>query len=209
MSARGSIGKVGNARSGSEEQYHAVCCAPSVSVSLAGIAVCIHQRVRKANFGSVDGAIAGGLCDSEDVVVLGVEDDALGGGLRREQSTIGFHACFGCCERTLRPSRALDMVPRQLGWTGWRGSNGEDSVRCARDDVDGCFTSLEGRVGIGRRLSACLVAQGETEVRGERGEELTTEPISHVPCARTQVRNDGSCRLIESDLGSPRTWLPP
>jgi len=67
-----------------------VCaCPPSASgISLAR-GVCpglsIHERVRKAHFGAVDGAIAGALEDGKQAMVLGVEDDALGGGLVSRQ----------------------------------------------------------------------------------------------------------------------------
>lgn len=37
----------------------------------------VHKGMRKPHFAAVDGAIAGGLDDSEEVVVFGVEDDAL------------------------------------------------------------------------------------------------------------------------------------
>lgn len=37
----------------------------------------IHQRVREADFGAVDDAIAQGLDEDEEVVVAGVEDDLL------------------------------------------------------------------------------------------------------------------------------------
>jgi len=37
--------------------------------------------MRKPDFGPVDGAIAGALEDGEDIVVSGVENDALGDGL--------------------------------------------------------------------------------------------------------------------------------
>ena len=63
-------------------------CVSVVSVGILRVraeCVCrgiiIHERVRKAHFGAVDGAIAGALEDGEEAMVLGVEDDALGGGL--------------------------------------------------------------------------------------------------------------------------------
>ncbi len=51
---------------------------------LDGYTGSIHERVREAHFGSIDGAISGGLDDSEQVVIFRVEDDALGSGLRRK-----------------------------------------------------------------------------------------------------------------------------
>lgn len=39
------------------------------------------QGVRKANFASVDGAIAGAFHHGEDIMVAGVEDDAFDGSL--------------------------------------------------------------------------------------------------------------------------------
>ena len=41
----------------------------------------VHERVRKAHFGAVDSAIARALDDGEDVMVFGVENDALDRGL--------------------------------------------------------------------------------------------------------------------------------
>jgi hypothetical protein len=41
----------------------------------------IHKRMRKPHFAPVDGAVARRLKDGQDIVVLRVEDDALGGGL--------------------------------------------------------------------------------------------------------------------------------
>lgn len=44
----------------------------------------------KPHFGPVDGAIAGALDDGQDIVVSRIEDDALGGGLCRNLSELGF-----------------------------------------------------------------------------------------------------------------------
>lgn len=41
----------------------------------------IHKGMRKADFCAVDGSITGAFDDGKDVVVLGVEDDALDCGL--------------------------------------------------------------------------------------------------------------------------------
>ncbi len=38
---------------------------------------CLHEGVREADFGSVNGAIAGGFEEGEVVGVLGVQDDAV------------------------------------------------------------------------------------------------------------------------------------
>jgi len=46
----------------------------------------VHQRMGEADFAAVDCAVAGGLEDGEDVVVLRVENDALDGGLRASVS---------------------------------------------------------------------------------------------------------------------------
>ncbi len=44
--------------------------------------------MRKAHFRAVDGAAAGALDDGQQVMVFGVEDDALGGDLCRKQSAM-------------------------------------------------------------------------------------------------------------------------
>jgi hypothetical protein len=49
----------GDARSGSEEENH-------------------HERMREPDFAAVDGAVARGFDDGEDIVVFGVEDDTFG-----------------------------------------------------------------------------------------------------------------------------------
>jgi len=46
----------------------------------------IHECMRKPHFGTVDGAIARALDDGQQVMIFGVEDDALGGSLRRALS---------------------------------------------------------------------------------------------------------------------------
>lgn len=164
-----------NARSRSEKQYHAVLC-PSVFGSPTDNMVGIHKRMWKSHFRSVDGAIAGGFCDSEDVVVFGVEDDALGSGLCREQSAMASNASLRPCRRTLRPSRALDIVPRQFGWTSWRGS--KLLIRCAEHTMMSMATSPHWKDASGSRGSIVFGGAGETEVRGEKGGRLTTETIS-------------------------------
>jgi hypothetical protein len=42
--------------------------------------------MRKPHFGAVDGAISCALDDGEQVVIFGIEDDALSGSLRRARS---------------------------------------------------------------------------------------------------------------------------
>ena len=70
-------------RSGAEEHHHAVFfpsaflhCPPRVYWVLS-----IHQRMRKAHFGAIDGTAAGGLDDGQQVMIFRVQDDALGGNL--------------------------------------------------------------------------------------------------------------------------------
>lgn len=51
--------RLGDARSGSEEEDH-------------------DERMGKADFAAVDGAVARGFDDGEDIMVFGVEDDGFG-----------------------------------------------------------------------------------------------------------------------------------
>ncbi len=74
---------MGDVRSRAEEHHHAVFL-PLASLYyrprecwILGV----HQRMRKAHFGPIDGTTPCGLDDGEQVMVFRVEDDALGGDL--------------------------------------------------------------------------------------------------------------------------------
>lgn len=73
--------------------------------------------MRKPHFGPVDGAIASAFDDGQEIVVFRVEDDALGGGLRRQLLGLVL-VCVprtsAISGRTLRASSAADIVPRRL-----------------------------------------------------------------------------------------------
>lgn len=49
---------------------------------------CLHQRMREADFGTVDGAIAGGFDEGEDFGVLRVTDKAIDSILRNDGISI-------------------------------------------------------------------------------------------------------------------------
>lgn len=65
-----------NLRAGPEQAYH-------------------DQGVREAHFGAVHGTVAGALEHGEDVMVPGVEDDALDRGLCRAVSAVQVHVVTG------------------------------------------------------------------------------------------------------------------
>lgn len=71
-------------RSGAEEEDHSVKGRMLAMLTMLRIwhGYCdVHKRVGEADFGAVDSAIAGAFDDGEDVVILGVENDALDRGL--------------------------------------------------------------------------------------------------------------------------------
>ena len=128
-------------RSGAEEHHHAVFfpsaflhCPPRVYWVLS-----VHQRMRKAHFGAIDGTAAGGLDDGQPVMIFRVEDDALGGNLlSRTRSEMppawleGLLTATVDSNRTFRVSSAADMVPRQFGVMSGDGGKGGTMQRCDR-----------------------------------------------------------------------------
>lgn len=71
----------------------------------------IHQRVREAHFGSVNGTIASALDDGKEVMILGIEDNALDGSLHGSSISYRFPRFRGTIDTVACPTLRLSTAP--------------------------------------------------------------------------------------------------